>query len=97
MRKITNNVTNAFENNRAFKSGNDEVKISQDSVQMLLHGNIIAEKTKGFLYITNCGWKTNTTKERLNGISGINICQKKGLWYLNGEAWNGNLIKIRKV
>ena len=38
------------------------------------------------------GYKTNTTKERLNGIPGVCIQQKKGVWYLNGkemlDGWN---------
>lgn len=95
MRKITNNVTNAFENNSPFRSGNDEVKVSTESTQMLLHGNLIAEKVKGVLYISNCGWQTNTTKERLNGLSGVSICQKKGVWYLNGVAWDGKRIAVK--
>lgn len=41
------------------------------------------------LWITAAGWRTNTTKERLNGLNGVNIYQKDFQWYLNGEAWNG--------
>ena len=41
------------------------------------------------LWITSAGWPTNTTKERLNGLNGVNIYQKDFQWYLNGEAWNG--------
>lgn len=95
MRKITNNVSNAFENNRAFKSGNDTVTVSDESTQMRLHGNLIAEKIKGKLFISNCGWQTNTTKERLNGLSGVSIQQKKGTWYLNGKEWNGERIEVK--
>lgn len=99
MRKITNNVTTAFENNRPFKSGNDEVRVSKDSTQMLLHGNLIAEKVKGVLFISNCGWQTNTTKERLNGLNGVRIQQIKGVWYLFdktgiGRPWDGKRTKV---
>lgn len=41
------------------------------------------------LWITSAGWPTNTTKERLNALNGVNIYQKDFQWYLNGEAWNG--------
>tara|TARA_Y100000592_G_C5381110_1_gene273463 strand:+ start:530 stop:898 length:369 start_codon:yes stop_codon:yes gene_type:complete len=41
------------------------------------------------LWITAAGWRTNTTKERLNGLNGVNIYQKDFQWHLNGEAWNG--------
>lgn len=60
-----------------------------------LHGNTIALKQDGELYITNAGWPTNTTKERLNGLPGVSIQQKKGVWYLNGEEWSGEWIKVQ--
>lgn len=62
-----------------------------------LHGNAIAYRyndSERTLTITNCGWQTNTTKERLNAIEGVRINQKSGKWYLNGVAWNGALINI---
>lgn len=95
MRKITSNVTNAFENNRAFRSGNDEVRVIGTTVQMFLHGNMIAERKNGKLTISNCGWQTNTTKERLNGLNGVSINQSKGTWYLNGKAWDGKPIVVK--
>ena len=64
------------------------------------HGNTIAIKTWNkhtntkSLYITNCGFFTKTTKERLNGLHGVSIKQKSFIWYLNGKEWDGNLIKI---
>lgn len=95
MRNVTENVSNAFANNEAFKCGNDKVVINNDSVDLLLHDNLIAYKRKGKLFITNCGYKTNVTKDRLNGIKGVSIQQKKGIWFLNGNEWNGNLIEIK--
>ena len=41
------------------------------------------------LWITAAGWRSNTTKERLNGLNGVNIVQRDWQWYLNGEAWDG--------
>lgn len=34
------------------------------------------------------------TKERLNGLEGVNICQKDWQWYLNGKERNGELTDI---
>ena len=84
MRQVTQNVSNAFANNRAFKSGNDEVKASENTVDLLLHGNLIAWKIGGKTFITNSGYQTNVTKDRLNGIKGVSIHQK-----------NGNIIEIK--
>lgn len=40
------------------------------------------------------GFFTNTTKERLNALPGVNIVQKLGKWYLNGVLWDGTLTNI---
>ena len=66
---------------------------------MKLHGNLIARKhTNNYgdvdLYISACGWLTPTTKERLNGIDGVSIYQRKGKWYLNGKEWGGVWVNI---
>jgi len=44
--------------------------------------------------ITNAGWQSNTTKERLNGLSGVSIYQKNFQWFLNGKPWNGDWITV---
>jgi len=64
---------------------------------MKLHGNSIAFRYNDpnkTLSITNCGWKTDVTKERLNAIDGVDIYQKKRQWFLNDTEWNGELIDI---
>jgi hypothetical protein len=35
-----------------------------------------------------------TTKERLNGLTGISIQQVRGNWFLNGRAWDGEWINV---
>lgn len=90
MRKVTKIVTLAFSQGRAQKVSNT----STDGIALYLHGNKIAEKRSDGLYICNGGWQTDTTKERLNGLAGVNLWQKKGQWYLNGELWNGQWIKV---
>jgi hypothetical protein len=46
------------------------------------------------MYITDCGWRTRTTKERLNGLEGVNIVQRDFQWYLNGVVWDGSPVFI---
>ena len=97
MKKITRQAIEAFNNSNSFNKSNTVVEVLENVTILKLFGNPIAYKyndPKRTLSITNCGWKTNTTKERLNGIDGVNIYQKKGIWYLNGEKWNGDLIDI---
>jgi hypothetical protein len=90
MRKVTEKVVSAFMQGKAYKLQNT----STDGTALYLHGNKIAEKRSDGLYISNAGWQSNTTKERLNALSGVSVWQKKGQWYLNGELWNGQWSKI---
>ena len=94
MRKITDSAVQAFLSGQNFTSGNTKIVASQNSVKMYLHGNLIAEKTPNGLFISNCGWFSNTTKERLKGLPNVQISQKKGEWYLNGQKWNGQRIQV---
>ncbi len=97
MRKITKEAVQAFNSAKSFKKANMEVKVLPNVTVLKLHGNEIAYKyndPEQTLSITNCGWFSNTTKERLNGLEGVSIHQRNGVWYLNGKEWNGNLIDI---
>ena len=70
MRKIAQTSVNAFINGEVFKQDNTEIKIVDGDIVFNLHGNTIARLTDNQhkLIISDCGWRTNTTKERLNGI-----------------------------
>jgi len=95
MRKITAEACHAFENTYDYKKGNTAVIRFDDlRAEMKLHGNVIAYSTANGIFISNAGYKTNVTKERLNGLTGVHIQQKNSVWYLNGEAWNGDWVKI---
>ncbi len=94
MRKITEDAIRAFRNGRPFKRGNTEVKITGKLRQLMLHGNTIAVLEPSGLFITSAGWETTTTKERLNGLPNVHIVQKDFQWFLNGELWDGSLIKV---
>ena len=80
MRKITEQACHAFENGRNFQLSNTVVKNNA----MYLWGNKIAWYDNGDLYISMCGYNTNTTRERLNGLSGVRINSKNYTPYLNG-------------
>jgi len=92
MRKITANAVSAFFAGVPFSSSNTVVTVSSSlqCTSMLLHGNKIAIRYTGmpYIHISDAGWQTNTTKERLNGIlehAGITdtckIGQKDFAWY----------------
>lgn len=100
MRKVTQQSVNAFEAGKPFCSGNTCVTVQPNVTVLSLHCHAIAYKyndPKRTLSIDSCGWMSNTTKERLNGITGVSIQQKAGVWYLNGKEWNGELVDVTKT
>lgn len=92
MRQIIRNAVAALIGGYDYKSGNTQVRDNA----LYLHGNKIAELRNGELWITNAGWNTNTTKERLNGLPNVHIQQRDYVWYLNGYAWDGRWIKVER-
>ena len=96
MKKITKDSVQAFESNRPFKRANMEVVRTPEGSKLLLHGNCIAEKIGQKLFVSSCDWETVTTKERLNGLQGVDIVQKNFVWYLNGKAWHGHKVEVAK-
>ena len=95
MRQITKEAVKSFFNNTNYSKSNTFV----NNNKFYLHNNLIAEIKDNKLILSNCGWFSNTTKERLNGILEYIgkplIYQKNFIWYLNGNKWNGNRIEIK--
>lgn len=108
MRKITRDAIDAFMSGQNFSRDNTRVaKVfdifdeSKFTMGLYLHGHLIARRSpeNGFTMISNAGWFSNTTKERLNGIPGVRIRQKAGVWYLiddnnDMKEWSGEWITI---
>ena len=97
MRKITKESVGAFLNAKTFNKANMQVEVLPNVTLLKLHGNIIAylyNDPNKTLSITNCGWFSNTTKERLNALPNVSISQKNWDWYLNDKLWDGKLIDI---
>jgi len=104
MRKITSQSVDAFDNEYRFSQGNTTVSDCGAEIQewyLKLHNNLIAKKIVfvNELWITDAGWQTVTTKERLNGVLSRltfdwGLFQKKGKWYLtDGDVtvqWTGS-------
>lgn len=94
MRNIIKLAVSAFYKRENFSQSNTTVKVEADKVTMFLHGNPIAIQYDDCLVISTCGWNSNTTKERLNGLNGVNVTTKNFVQYLNGIVWNGDTIAI---
>lgn len=72
MKKITKKMTEAVFSGENFKESNTGVIRDEDVMKVYLFGNLIAKYdiVEEILWVSNCGWITQTTKERLNGLLG---------------------------
>lgn len=99
MRQVERKCGQAFFGNGTRKIGNDEVSVGA----WFLHGNKIAERITDGIVLSDCGWRTTTTKSRLNAIlrlAGTNyrIYQKSHQWFIwdaatgKSEPWDGDYL-----
>ena len=94
-RKITQQAVAAFYTGQKFNKSNMSVEITDEGFRLMkLHGNTIAGTDYKGTWITDAGWPTRTTFERLNGLDDVYVNTKKGKTYLNGEAWDGEKVYI---
>lgn len=90
MRQITTKIVGAFERRQSLRIDNSRT----DGTSLWLFGNKIAEWREDGLWISNGGWDSKTTKERLNGLTGVFIRQHRGAWWLNSRQWDGRWINV---
>lgn len=98
MRKISHDSVSRFLSGRAYRNGN----VVTAKGFYMLHGNTIASMDEhGTVFLRDCGWRTNVTKERLNAIlelagSPFRIIQRKHVWYIEDtrdwslREWTGS-------
>lgn len=90
MRQITRDIVNAFQNSRSLRIDNSRT----DGQGLWLFDNKIAEIRRDGLWITNAGWDSRTTNERLNGLSGVHVSKRRGVLLLNGREWDGRWVHV---
>lgn len=81
---------NAFQEMRSLKIGNTRT----DGNSIWLFDNKIVDVREDGVWICNGGWDSATTKERLNGLTGVHIVQRGGNWLLNGRQWDGGWVNV---
>jgi len=58
-----------------------------DSVSIRLHGTAVVRfYPNGTVKLNSGGWRTSTTKDRINKYSPVKVYQKKYEWYLQDGA-----------
>jgi len=93
MRKIESQMNAAISEGKNWKNANTEV-VNIDGVSYVyLHGNLIARIGETWIELFDGGWRSNTTKSRLNailsehGIPGEGIFQKNFQWFFSSKDY----------
>ena len=89
MRKIESEMQAAIVERRDWSKDNTTVTVdSEGNTDVRLHNNLIATiSNNGDVKLSSCGWKTTTTKSRLNAIldvffHNLGVWQKDFTWYI---------------
>jgi hypothetical protein len=70
MRKITADIQNAIRTNTTFKGANTEITWYGGIGEVRLHGHLIAlQSVSGWRFCFQ-GYRTNTTRDRINAVRG---------------------------
>ena len=82
MRKVTSDIKQAFEQGTPLKIGNTRT----DGTSVFLHDNeIVRRDISGVVFATLAGYNTPTTRERVNGITGMGFHQVGFVACIDGE------------
>jgi hypothetical protein len=96
MRKIEREMIEAIKTKKPYNNDNTEVSIREGILRVYLHGHLIAQIEESELFLTDCGYKTKTTKSRLNCLLshfGFPVLYSKNYqWYIGDDMWQGNKI-----
>ena len=92
MRKIESQMIGAIKTKSCFSNNNTRVDyVSSENIsEIFLHNNLIAyyKHDDDSMYISSCGWESNTTKSRLNALlyeinTGVRVFQKDFEWFVS--------------
>ena len=90
MRKIETEMNAAIAEGRDWCKDNTQVSCDSDGVaRVYLYGHKIAEIGEGWIQLWNHGFKTNTTKSRINavleanGLPGERVFAKARTWFVS--------------
>lgn len=92
--KIAERVVKAWLERRRLTASNTWT----DGHAIVLYNTTIAKRElDGSIWITVGNENTQTTRDRLNAIPGVAVCQDRGKLFLNMCEWDGEWTKIQEV
>ena len=84
MRKIESEMNRAIATGQNWSKANTTVTMDGEVAEIRLYGNLIAKVGEGFIQIFDGGFRSVTTKSRLNAIFEGNGCPGEGVFQ---KAW----------
>lgn len=95
-RQISEDAATALMSHKTFRRDNTKVIVDEDGdYHLILFGNHIATHTHdNRLLISNAGWNSSTTRERLNAIPNVWTRTVKGQMFLNNTKWDGKWTEL---
>lgn len=92
-------ATATIKNRESKKVGNNTylVRISPDTIGVRLHNTVVVSIHSDGTYTLNSGgWRTVTTKARMNEFCPVRVSQKKYDWFVGDEPFYDG-IRVREV
>lgn len=63
-----------------------------ETIAVKLHAtDVVTFKSDGRVILNTGGWKTVTTKERMNSFAGLQVSSDKGVWYVSNNGFASNV------
>jgi hypothetical protein len=95
-RIISEDAATALMSHKTFSRANTQVRRNDDGdYDLYLFDNLIARYTHDKrLFITNAGWNSSTTRERLNAIPNVWTRTVKEQMFLNNTKWDGKWTEL---
>ena len=81
-------------------ANNTYLKQRGEAIAVMLHEtDVVTFEKNGTIILNSGGWKTSTTKDRINQYSPMIVNQRKGIWYVNNVTvfFDGITIKNQKI
>lgn len=86
--ELLSNTTNV-KNSKFVDNNTLSIEYNDGTKAIRLHNTDVVKFVNNTIVLSSGGWRTSTTKERINKYSGLpcRLWQKKGLWYIGGSLF----------
>ena len=84
--ELLSNVSGDIIKTRVVDRNTAYVLFGDGNERWILHETVIVSKKDGRYTLNSGGWRTLTTKDRINKFSPARIYQENGIWYMRGGS-----------